>query len=225
MFGRALRLLIANWRIVVPGLAIGVVSGALSWILEPPLDASDIREYASNAAIALVQLVATLLSITYTTGMAQAAWQRGCSTFADGAHAFRRDAVHVFAALFWLFVGGVIASLGAPYTFGLSLGAYVYFGIYAMPSAVVGERSGLSAVIESTEIAFRRALPTLLMVFVLALIVFVTSALAQWVSETPLVGPLLSALAVQTVIAYFTLVVTGEYIALRRAPESGSVVG
>jgi hypothetical protein len=215
VFVRALRLLIANPLILVPGLIIGAASGIVAGILAPPPDASFVQDFALSMGIAMTQLIATILAVAYTVGMAQAAWERGTASLSDGRRAFGRDAGHVTLALAGLFVIGLGASFLANYTFGLSQAAYVFFCIYTIPAAVVGGRNGLHAIGESAAIAYRRALATLLMVAVLIVTVYAMSIVAGLLATTPLIGPLVAALTVQVVIAYFSLVVVGEYLALR----------
>jgi hypothetical protein len=84
-----------------------------------------------------------------------------------------------------------------------------------MAAAVVGERSGVEAIAESIRIAYRRPTPTLVMVVAIVAIVAVMGLVAELLEAAPLVGPLLSTIVLQIVIAYVTLVVVGEYVVLR----------
>jgi hypothetical protein len=161
-----------------------------------------------------VQLIASILSIAYTTGMADAAWRDGRARFSDGARAFRRDAGHVLVAMLLLLAIGFVAAVAAPYTLGLSLFVYMFFCIYTMAAAVAGERPGVLALRESIDIAFARPLTTLLVVAGIVAIAFAMGLLAEVLGRTPLVGPLVSGVVVQIVIAYATLVVVGEYRAV-----------
>jgi hypothetical protein len=212
-FGHSLRLLARNPAIVVPGLAIGALSAVVATLLEPadPLDST----IYTRLLQLVVQLVASILSIAFTTGMADAAWIGKRAALRDGARAFRRDAGHVFVAMLALFAIALVAAVLAAYTLSLSLLALVFYCIYTMPAAVVGERSGLRAVGESVEIAFRRPRTTLLVVAGIGLIAFAMGALAELVHGVPFVGPVVAAVVIQTVVAYFTLVTVGEYRALR----------
>jgi hypothetical protein len=208
-------LLFGNLGIVVPGLVVGALAALVQFALEPTpaaaLDAGLVTRLVEN----LAQIVASILSIAYTTGMAEAAWETGRASFADGARAFRRDGGHVFVAMLVLFALGFVAALLAPFTLGLSLLVYVYFFIYTMAAAVVGERPGFAAVGESVAIAFRRPVPTLLTVAGVLVIAFAMGAVATLLAAAPLIGPLVAALVVQAVIAYVALVIVGEYRALR----------
>jgi hypothetical protein len=215
VFAGSLRLLFRNPAIVVPGLVIGAVAALVSAVLQPaqPLDSN----IFSRLLQGLVQLVASILSIAYTTGMADAAWRDGRAQFSDGARAFRRDAGHVFVAMLALLAIGFVAAVAAPYTIGLSLLVYMFFCIYTMAAAVIGERAGFFAVRESVQIAFARPATTLLVVAGIVAIAFAMGLFAEFLERTPLAGPLVSGVVVQAVIAYATLVVVGEYRALSLA--------
>jgi hypothetical protein len=215
IFARSWGLLLGNLAIVVPGLVAGSLAALVEFALEPTPAAALDAGLATRLVEDLAQIVASILSIAYTTGMAQAAWETGRARFSDGARAFRRDGGHVFVAMLVLFALGLVAALLAPFTLGLSLAVYLFFCIYTMAAAVVGERPGLAAVRESVEIAFRRPVPTLLTVVGVLVIAFAMGAVASLLAAAPLIGPLVAALVVQTVIAYVALVIVGEYRALR----------
>lgn len=226
---RSWQLLRRNWTIVVPGLVIGVAAGIVTELIAPyhrGLDEGPLSDVPASVAAALtvdlVAVVASVLSIAYTTGMASAAWQHGRATFADGRHALMRDAGPIFVACLGLAVLGILASLAAPYTAFLSFVAYAFFCIYTIPAAVVGGRRGLAAIGESARIAYGRALPTLLMVLAVVAIAMVMAVAGELVAVAPFVGPILSAVVLQAVVAYATLVVVGEYLALRSPTEQPS---
>jgi hypothetical protein len=220
VFGGAWKLLVRNVAIVLPGLVAAALAAVVQAILLPA------ESTAANAPLWpglvqwVVQIVTSILSISYTTGMANAAWATGRATFADGGRAYRRDGGHVFVAMLALFVLGAGAAVLAAYTFSLSLVAYAFFFIYTMASAVVGERSGFAAVAESVRIAIARPVPTLLVVAGIALVAFVSGLVAILLAAAPLVGPLVEGVLVQVTIAYAVLVVVGEYRALRNAGAS-----
>jgi hypothetical protein len=219
VFARAWKLLTANWPIIVPGLVVGALGGSLSAILAPRETASDLAAWIGALAIGAVEIVATIISIAYTTGMAQAAWERGKATYADGFKAFSREGGHVFVAMIGLSVLGILSLLLfelLPFTFGISLALWFFFFIYTMPAAVVGERPGLLAMRDSFTIAVRRPIPTVLMLLALTAIIAIMGVVAGLLAATPYIGPLVAALVVQVAIAYLTLVTVGEYMALRR---------
>jgi hypothetical protein len=223
VLARSWQLLRANWTIVIPGLVIGVAAGILTELVsaaqagldESPVLASIPAAVASMLTVGVVAIVATLLSIAYTTGMANAAWQHGTATFADGWHAFTHDGRSIFVAMIGLAVLGVLAAALAPYTAFLSFVAYAFFCIYTMPAAVVGGRRGLEAIRESARIAYVRAMPTLVMVVAIVAIAAAMAVVGELAAVAPFVGPVLAAVMLQAVVAYVTLVVVGEYVALR----------
>jgi hypothetical protein len=217
VFARALKLLAGNWQIVVPGLVAGGLSALVSAILRPPADDTGVTASVVSLMAGALELIASIVSIAYTTGMAQAAWERGDANFADGYRAFSRDGSHVLVAMIGMFAAGLLAMWLSLYTFGLALAIYIFFFIYTMPAAVAGEEGGLHAMAQSARLALRRPVTTGVMVLFLAFIVFGVTALASFLWSAPLVGPLAAALLGQTLIGYLTLVTVGEYLALRPA--------
>jgi hypothetical protein len=215
VMARAAGLLVRNLSIVVPGLVAGFFSGIVAATLTSTTDDVNVASLALQTAVLIAETIATILSIAYTTGMAEAAWLRGRARFADGAQAFRREGPHVFVALVILAVFGTLAALAVPFTFGLSVVVLAFFCVYAMPAAVVGRRSGVRAIVESAEIAVERALPTSLMIVGIAIIVVVVGQLAALLDAVPYVGPIVRQVVVQTTIVYAMLVIVGEYRQLR----------
>ncbi len=216
VFGRSWRLLRANWAIVVPGLVIGAVAGAVQFVLSPQNSGIPAGSLLARLIVYVVPILASILAISYTTGMATAAWQNGKATFADGKRALDRDALSLFIAMIALFALGLVAAFLVPFTAFVSLFVYLYFCIYTMAAAVVGERRGIEAIAESMQIAYHRPVTTLILVGAILAIVVVMSVVASFLSSAPLVGPLVSTVVVQAVIAYVTLVVVGEYLVLRK---------
>ena len=64
-----------------------------------------------------------------------------------------------------------------------------------------------------------RFVPTLLIAVVLAVLHFAGGMIALIFTFAPFLGPVIAALIEQTVVAYATLVVVGEYLTLRGAPD------
>jgi hypothetical protein len=218
VFARAWSLLRGNLAIVVPGLVIGAFIGLVTAYLAPPVAVDDVaaglaRPYDRIARwlVTLISVIASVMTITYTTGMARSAWEHGRATFADGARAFRDDAGNVIVALGLLFLLGFVASLLAPFTLFFSLIAYVFFCIYTMAAAIVGERNGFASVVESAAIAWRRPLTTGLLVGGIAAILLAMGAVTSVLSAAPFVGQVIANVVLQAVVAYFTLVIVGEY--------------
>ena len=215
MFGSAWRLFTRNLKIVVPGLVVGAAAAIVQQLL---LDAAASPGTGGGATwlfLDVTQIVAAILTISYTTGMADAAWRVGRARFGDGGLAFRREGGHVLVAMLALIVLGGAAAALAAFTYSVSIEAFVYFFIYTMAAAVVGERSGVFAVVESVRIALERPLPTLVMVLWVLFVAFGVGALALGSASLPLLGPLVSDLVVQAVIGYVVLVIVGEYRLLR----------
>ena len=219
IFSRSWQLLTNNWVLLVPGLLIGVVSGILSWLLVPADNPETvpgiIRQLGLQFLSGIIVLVAQIATTAYTTGMAGVAWTRQKTTLAAGRDAFAREGVNVFVAMIGLGIIGVVAIVLAPPTLGISLLAYYLLSLYTMPSAVVGERPGLRALQESFSIAIERFFPTLLIAILLGVVYLLVGLLAGLVAAAPLVGLVGSAIIIQCVTAFATLVIVGEYLELR----------
>ena len=219
IFSRSWHLLTNNWILLVPGLLIGVASGILSWLLVPADNPETVpgivRQLGLQLLAGIIVLVAQIATTAYTTGMAGAAWTREKTSLSDGRDAFARDGVNVFVAMIGLGVAGVVAIVLAPPTLGISLIAYYLLSLYTMPAAVVGERPGLRALQESFSIAIERFFPTLLIAIFLGVVYLVVGLLAGLVAAAPLVGLVGSAIIIQCVTAFATLVIVGEYLELR----------
>jgi hypothetical protein len=218
VFTRSLGLLARNPVMVVPGVAIGALAALTGLALEPvdPLDAN----LFTRALQDCTSLLASIVAIAYTTGMADAAWRTGRAAIADGARAFRRDGAQLFLAMLALFALGVVAAFAAPFSFGLSFLVYAFFCIYTPAAAVVGERPAFVAVRESAEIAFARPVTTLLVVAGIAVVCLFLSVLAEFLAGTSLLGQCAAEIVIQATVAYLTLVVVGEYGALRGVSAS-----
>ena len=226
-FSRSWELLTANWVIIVPGLIIGFIVGAIDYLLMPHGDdvsGAGVVTFGAGVVGFLVNIVGAILSMCYMVGMAGAAWQRGTTTFADGSVAFQRDAGNALTALVGMAVAGIIAAILALPTLLISLVLWFYFFVYTFPAAIVGERPGFAALGDSFRIASRRVGPTLILVVLTCLIFAIGAVIAGLFRFVPFLGPVVGAMISQAVLAYVTLVVVGEYLALRDAaavPPSG----
>ena len=220
-FARSWELLKNNWIIIVPGLVIGLVVGVIDYLLTPHFNSGDVTVSSAATGLAaglltsLVNLVGQILAQCYTTGMAGAAWLKGKADLGDGSLAFQRDAGNVLVAIIGLAVAGIIAAILAFFTLGISLLLYVYFFIYTFPAAIIGERPGFAAMSDSFRIASRRVAPTLIIMVMLAVIFIVGAIIGIPLHFVPFLGPIVAAILVQIVLAYATLVIVGEYLALR----------
>ena len=236
-FSRAWQLLTSNWIIIVPGIVIAIVFGILTAVLVAAAtphvvyDANGMPTGATSVggsfwALALtpiLAIIATILSITYTTGMAGAAWARGTTTLLDGYDAFREDAGHVLMAMIILLVVGIVAAILAPFTLGLSVLAFLLFFIYTMAAAVVGNRPGMEAVTESFQMVIRAFGTTLVIVLLIFVISIIAGIIGVALHFIPFIGPVIGQILEQIVVAFSTLVIVGEYLKLR-APAT-SVAG
>lgn len=221
VFARAWELLTRNWIIIVPGIVIGVIIGILDWALLAPYRSYDPTQIGSafsimggRLALAAITLVGYIATQAFTTGMAGAAWMRGTTTLADGSASFQEDAGRIVITGIGLIGLALAALVLAIPTLALSVLAFYLFTLYAMPAAIVGNRPGFSSIAESFAIARARFVQTLIiaaMIFVISLVLGVVTGLISFV---PLIGPLIRAIVMQAVIAYATLVVVGEYLAV-----------
>lgn len=217
LLARSWRLLNANWHIIVPGIAIGLASGILIGLLGVAGYQSE-RAAAPFAPIAallssIVWIAASILSIAYTTGMAQAAWQSGKASFEDGRRALRENGLQLFIALIVLTLIGTIALVFSIPTLGISLAAFLLFFLYTVPIVVVNDRTALDAVADSCRFATRNFAATLLIVVVMGALAFASLLPMTLLAVVPFIGPLLSGALLQAVTAFFTLLVVGELLA------------
>lgn len=212
LLARSWRLLSSNWNLVVPGIVIGAASGIVVGLLGlaghaagqgPPLAAVTILS-------SIVSVAAIVTSLAYTTGMAQAAWDTGKSSFEDGRRAFRENGLQLFLTLVVLSLIGMVALLMAIPTLGLSVLAFGFFFLYTTPIVVVYDRTALEAVGESWRFAAQTFASTLLIVIVMCALAFAAIVPLALLAVVPLIGPLLSAALLQGVLAYFSLLLVGE---------------
>ncbi len=232
-FGRSWELLSGNWVMIVPGLVIGVVAALVVFMLTSlgiitgvGLGASGMGGAGLGAAMlaglvaALVMLVAMILTIAYTTGMAGAAWRTGRATIDDGAAAFRKDGSAILVAVVLLIILAAVATFLSIFTFGLALLAFVLFFMYTFASVIVGGHSGAEALGDSARIATRNFLMTLALLVLLCVVFWVAGWLGGVLGHIPLLGKIVSLVIQQIVAVYATLVIVGEYIKLSRPPAA-----
>lgn len=224
VFARAWELLTHNWIIIVPGLVIGLVLGAISWVLTPHYaDTGDTSAALGNALgrasrgviLAIAGIVAGIANQAYTVGMAGAAWERGTASLADGSASFREDAGRIVVTGIGLILLGIVAAILALPTLGLSLLAFYVFTLYAMPAAIVGNRPRFSSIAESFAITRARFIPTLILAIMIVAISLIAGLITAPLLFIPLLGPIIQTCLIQVAVAYVTLVVVGEYLNLR----------
>ena len=221
LFSRSWDLLSRNWAIIIPGLIVAIVAGILISLLTPAVYVSDgtyeLTGYTFLAPVvtAVIGVLAAIISFSYTTGMAAAAWRTGTATFADGAKAFQQEGGHVFTAMLALILVGIGAAILAPFTLGLTVLAVFFLCIYTMAAAVAGDFGGFAAIGESYRLAIARWQATAIIVVVLFVVSICAGLIGALFHLIPFIGPLVSQIIQMIVLAYFTLVVVGEYLAAR----------
>jgi hypothetical protein len=94
-------------------------------------------------------LLASLWASVATFGMADAAWERGTTTFGDGMTAFGARVGAAFVACVGLFGLAIAAMILLLPTLGLSLLAFPFVTMYVFPAVVTGRRGGFEAIRES----------------------------------------------------------------------------
>lgn len=215
LLARSWRLLNSNWQIVVPGLVIGLVAGAVIGLLAAAGYQADKSVPQSGGSIAtfissVIWVVASILSIAYTTGMAQAAWETGRASFEDGRRTFRENGLQIFLAFVLLALFGIVALLLTIPTFGVSLLAFVFFFLYTIPLVVVKDESAFDAISQSCRFATRNFAATLLITVVMGALAAASLLPMILLAVVPLLGPILSATLLQAVGAFFVLLLVGE---------------
>jgi hypothetical protein len=230
VFSRAWELLSRNWIIIVPGIVVGLIVGLISGLLAP--HAYTTAEYQNDPSLAMsnlgsifirgvlvagVGVLGYIATTAYTVGMAGAAWARGTTTLADGSAAFTERSGNIVMTAIGLILLGIIAAVLAIPTITLSLLAFWIFTLYAMPAAVIGNQPGFSSIGESFRIAAKRFVPTLIIAILIAVISFILGLVTLPLHFIPFLGPIVSAVITQIVIAFAMLVIVGEYLSLRNA--------
>jgi hypothetical protein len=223
VFGRSWQLLSENWIIIVPGIVIGIVAGLIIGALA--LMGIGAVAVAGGAGLGVafigvliamcVMLIASLLTIAYTTGMAGAAWQTGRATLGDGAAALSRNGGSILVAIVLLFLLGIVAAVLTIPTIGIVWLAYGIFFLYTFASVIIGGRTGSEAIAESSKIALRNFVTTLVVVVLIAIASWIGGIIGNLFHGVPVLGPIVRLLIQQIVVVYTTLVIVGEYAKLR----------
>ncbi len=231
VFARSWSLLSKNWIIIVPGLIVGVVAGIIDAFFTPSaseltatVNGGDVSAAVASAGPHLLRaavttavgIIAFLITQTFTTGMAGAAWERGVTSLADGSASFREDAGRLLAAMVLLAVIMVVVGV---LTLGIGWFVVLFFAIYMVPAVVLDNRAAVGALKLSAAIALKRAGPTIIIILLLAVISFVVNLFALPLIIVPFVGPIVIMLVDQVVTAYATMVIVGEYLNVHRSPD------
>lgn len=228
IFSRAWELLTKNPILLVPGIAIGAIGALLVFAIagasaatmpQTPTGADFLVRLPSIALSLVIGVVIYVAVQAYTVGMAGAAWERGTTTLADGAAAFREDFGRIIVTSIGLIFVFLVAAIVALPTLFLSIPAAAIFTLYAMPAAVVGHRDGFSSIGESFRIAKRRFVPTLILVVLIFAVYFAASLLTLPLHFIPFLGTLVAVVLQQAVQAYVVLCIVGEYLNLRSSAD------
>ncbi len=234
-FTHSLVLLRRNIVIVVPSLAIALVSAALAFLLSSSgylsmqyfgdLNAQGggaFWQFFATIVDVALRILGALVAIAFTTGMAAAAWDRGTATLGDGLAALRREGLQLLVALVVLFLIGLVASALVLPTFGISVVAYMVFMIYTMPAVVVSERAAQDAIVDSVRLAAANFGATFALVILILVVALIGSLLGALAGRIPFVGEAISWVVMEAVVAYATLVVVGEYNRLNKSLQTVS---
>lgn len=213
-FTRGFFLLKGNWSIFFPGIVVGIASGALQTIFAPRASFDVAGDFLNLFVRVIIGVIATILVVTYTTGMAHALWTSGRTTLSDGIQAVRRAPVDLLFAVGGLIAIGLAAAFLAPFTVGISIAVYAYFCIYAIPCVIIGRRSGIEAIVESSEVAARRPFETGGLVAAMVIVAAIAIGIGYVLPARSFLGPVLSQTLLETLVAYVTVVVAGEYMIL-----------
>lgn len=227
-FLRSWQLLLANLIIVVPPFVLGLLGGALVFVVSitilgslvltgaaTPADVDAVSATISSVTTIVIGIFIAIVQLAYVTGMAGGAWRSGRTGLGDGWCAFRNRGLQVFFAAVLLFVAGFCAAVLAKATLYVTLVAYMVLLIYTMASVILGGRNATEGIVESCRLALGNMLPTLA---VIALIIGISIA-GGWIgnqfgSLSALAGEIITGVFQQMTVAYAALVVTGEYLKL-----------
>lgn len=234
VFSRSWRLLSANWIIIVPAIVISAIAGLINAALMPRYAWDPVSGMVYHSlfgltmalAIAIagfIGLIASVLSMTVTTGMADAAWRTGSATVGDGLGVLSRP--NVTAAMFALFGVSLVLSLLTFATIGLAgiIELVVFFFlVYTLAAAVVGGFGGVDALKESFEVAKRSWQTTLIVIVLLGVVGVLAGIVAGLFHFVPLLGPIVGGAVQGAVVGFFSLVLVGEYVSLRGSSDAGA---
>ncbi len=230
-FAQAWQLLKSNWIIIVPGLVLGIIGGAVSMAVSLVIygsvlaggggtaDVNAVTQAVIAVALTVVSLLTSIVQMAYVTGMAGSAWEHGRTSLRDGWYAFSHRSIQTTFAVALLFAIGLCAAVLAPITFLLTLFAYMVFFIYTMASVIIGKREAIAGIAESCRLTLANFWPTLGVVALIALIAIAGGVAGSLIGRlAPLAGGLVAGVLQQIIVAYASLVVAGEYLKLSKRP-------
>lgn len=219
-FGRSWQLLSSNWNIIIPAIVLGIIGGVLQHIIGAMFINGGAAVGSFGAVILggfLLLAVATIiqiLTIGFTTGMGIAAWRTGRTNISDGSAVFG-NAGAVQTIVLWMVIGVVLALI--PVLGWLADIVLFFLLIYAVPAAVVSGQGAGAAFGESVNIITRNFIPTLIIVLLIFCIGFVGAIVGTAISFVPYLGKIVAMIIQESIIAYGTLVICGEYLKVRTA--------
>ncbi|HLI97124.1 MAG TPA: hypothetical protein VKT72_13730 [Candidatus Baltobacteraceae bacterium] len=219
-FGRSWQLLSSNWNIIIPAIVLGIIGGVLQHIIGAMFINGGAAVGSFGAVILggfLLLAIATIiqiLTIGFTTGMGIAAWRTGRTNISDGSAVFA-NAGAVQTIVLWMVIGVILALI--PVLGWLADIVLFFLLIYAVPAAVVSGEGAGAAFGESVNIITRNFIPTLIIVLLIFCIGFVGAIVGTAISFVPYLGKIVAMIIQESIIAYGTLVICGEYLKVRTA--------
>jgi len=145
-------------------LGIVAVAARHSETLSPALLGTLVIGYV---ALLILSVLVALWMYAAMFGMADALWERGTTSLADGFTAFRTRGGALFVAGIGFIGLAILAVVLALPTLGLALLAFPLFTMYAVPAIVSGGRGGFEAIGESFRLVRSYFVPSLIAVLVL----------------------------------------------------------
>jgi hypothetical protein len=189
-----------NWIVTLPmvfvtiglfvALVIVVVVAAVSGLATTT--AKGVPSPGFVAALAVGYLIclalfafAAIAATGATYGMADAAWERGTATFADGAAAMRTRTGALFVAIIGFVAAGVVMLILLIPTLGLAMLALPVVTMYVFPAVVCGGFGGFDAFRESWRLV-RRYLGTSAIAVLILLAIQYLITMVMYVGILPL---------------------------------------
>ncbi len=171
-----------NWIVALPPviaallIIIGIVILAVL-AFAVTVSTGSMQQQPSTPVILVLALLYVLLCVGIAAlslwayaamfGMADAAWERGTATIADGNAAFRARGGALLVAVIGLIGVGIVALILALPTLFIALLAFPLFTMYVIPAVVSGRRGGFEAIGDSFRLVRAFFLPSLIAFVVL----------------------------------------------------------
>jgi hypothetical protein len=253
-----------NWIVALPpviamGLIVAGYAAFISLLIVGTLAHGGMENASPSFGGALViaavlfivaAFVVILWSYAAMYGMADAAWAKGTTTFADGFTAFRTRAGALIVAGIGVIGIAIAAVILALPTLGLAILALPLVTMYIAPSVVTGGRDGFTAIAESFRLVRRFFGTSAIALLVLLGIHYGISMLASFsilpfefailptlgqttaphfppISVMVLAGLwfILALLAAQAYTGFYTIAIVGLYRSLYAQPSAAPPLG